>query len=242
MRPIPPFSYHRPMRLEEAVALLGELGDARVIAGGTDLIVEIRDGAPVPEAIVDISQIREMDYIREEAGMVKIGALTTHAEILRSSLVSARVPVLAEAVKAIGCAQIRNRGTIGGNLCNASPAADTAPPLLVLDAHLIVVNPGGIRTIPLTSFFKGPGETVLKGDELLCEVQAQVPEEDTGTSFRKLGRRRAHTLSLVSAAACLKLEGGRCEEARVALGAVAPTPLRAWGVEGRLRGKKLTEE
>lgn len=242
MRPIPPFTYHRPTTLEEAVALLGETRGVKVIAGGTDLIVKTRDGAPVPEALVDIGQIKELDYVCEGAGMLRIGALTTHSDVLRSSLVSEKVPVLAQAVGAIGCVQIRNRGTIGGNLCNASPAADTAPPLLVLDAHLKVVSSRGTRIIPLTGFFRGPGETALMEDELLCEVQIPIPGEDVGMGFHKLGRRRAHTLSLVSAAASLKVDDGMCGEARVALGAVAPTPLRVWGVENRLMGRRLTEE
>jgi carbon-monoxide dehydrogenase medium subunit len=169
-----------------------------------------------------------------------IGGLARLAEIEGSPLAQEKAPALVQAIRIMACPPIRNRGTITGNLCTASPAADTAPPLLVLNASVRMQSSGGERIVPLADFFLGPGETVKRLDEMLTEVI--LPIEEGHSAFLKLGRRKAFTLSIASAAAFAKIRGGKMEEVRVALGAVAPTPLRGRKVEEALKGKEANEE
>jgi len=240
MRPLPTFRLHRPETLGEALELLGSLEGARPIAGGTDLLVLLRDGAIQARHLVDLGRVEELRYIREEDGAIRIGAATTHAQLLGSELVAAKAPVLQEAAAFMGSVQTRNTGTLGGNLCNASPAADTAPPLLVLGAELTVTALEGPRSIPLGELFAGPKMNSLGPGELLTEIRFPAPPLGSGASFHKLGRRRGFTLSVVNAAAYLEVDGGICRGARVAIGAVAATPLRMTAVERMLEGEKLS--
>ncbi len=243
MKLIPPYRYLRPKNLQEAVEQLGRYGEeAKILAGGTDLIPMIRDCLITPKTMIDISFLDELRYIREEGDMIKIGALTTHSEILKSPLINGKTGVLAKAEKVLGATQIRNRGTIGGNLCNASPAADTAPPLMVLNAKLKAISVEGERIIPIEEFFTGPRKNALKPNEILVEVQVSPEPEKSGSSFIKLGRRRALTLSVVSTAALIVMDGVKCRDARIALGAVAPTPVRAKETEKLLINKELNGE
>ncbi len=242
MKPLPAFSLHRPRTLREALRLLKELEDVKPIAGGTDLIPTMREGALRVKNLVDLTMIEDLRGIWEKDGEVYIGAATTLSQLERSKVIAERAPALWAAATSIGSVQIRNLGTIGGNLCNASPAADTAPPLLTLNAVAEIASEDGSRTIPLHSLFAGPKLTNLKPWELLTHVRFPVPPEDAGMSFQKLGRRRGHTISLVNASAYLELEGLTCREVRIALGSVAPTPIRVWGVEELMRGERITEE
>jgi carbon-monoxide dehydrogenase medium subunit len=210
------------------------------MAGGTDLLVLLREGDVKAAHLIDLSSVEELRYIREDEGIIHIGAATTHDQLLNSEIIAAKVPILRKAVASIGSVQIRNRGTIGGNLCNASPAADTAPPLLVLDAEATVTSAGTQRTFPLIDLFTGPKMTSLTLGELLMEISFKVPPRGSGASFHKLGRRKGLTLSIVNAAAYLALDGDTCIDAGVALGAVASTPLRMHAIEAIMRGETLS--
>ena len=191
-----------------------------------------------PEVVISIGS-SGLDYIKTEGDNLVIGAATTHTEIVRSALVREKAPLLAEATKNIGSPAIRNMGTIGGNLVNASPAADTAAALLALGARLKLVSANGERDIDVEAFFTGPGETVLQSNELLQEVV--IPAQSAGSqwAWHKLGKRKADICSVISVAIALQMDSGTCSQARIALGAVAPTPLLAKRAGGLLEGKQL---
>lgn len=245
-RAIPQIEYHRATELEQALDLLKRFkGRCKVIAGGTDLIPAFRTGRiSLPEGfhIIDISSVKELDYIAKDDGMIRIGAITRVSAIGASPVVKEHVPILADAASQLGSLQIRNQATIGGNLCNASPAADTAPPLLVLDAKVNVRGIDGQRLVPLREFFTAPGKTILASSEILVEVQIPVPESTADSCFIKLGRRNAFTLSIVSVATLVKVKSGFFDDIRIALGAVAPTPIRALKAEEHLTRGKVTEQ
>jgi CO/xanthine dehydrogenase FAD-binding subunit len=241
MRPLPEFRLHRPEALSGALELLDALADCRPIAGGTDLLLFLRDGTIRARHLVDVTGIEEMRRISLEDGEICIGAATLLSEVASSELVAELAPALAEAVSQIGSVQTRNQGTIGGNICNASPAADSAPPLLVLDARIDVSSKAGGKTIPVGELFAGPKLNSLGRGELVTAIRIPEPPEGSGASFQKLGRRRGSTLSVVNAAAYVELDGGRCSAARLALGAIAATPIRVAPAEGLLVGRKPIE-
>lgn len=241
VRPLPKFEYFAPTSLSEVFKLLkAHQGKAKLLAGGTDLIIKMKKRAVVPEVIIDINNVSELSYIKTADGALHIGALTKLSEVRESSLVKEKAAALVEAIGVMASSQIRTVATIGGNLCNASPAADTAPPLLALGASLKLQGNGAERVVPLAEFFLGPEQTVKKPDEVLKEII--IPDEGGASAYIKLGRRKAFTLSVVSAAAYARVKKGKFEEVRVALGAVAPTPIRATRVEQALKGKAVSEE
>ena len=238
--------YFAPAGIKEALALLAEHGGkATVLAGGTDLVPKINYYELKPDILIYTGGIGS-DYIKEENGKLVIGAGTTWTELTTNSLVTKKAGVLAEAAKQGGCIATRNAGTIGGNLANASPAADLATPLLVLDAQILLKSAKRKRVVPIKEFFTGPGETVLKPDELVVEIH--IPPVRGKTSFLKLGRRKAMTLSVVNVAVRLEMARKRsgsfktCNEARIALGSMAPTPIRCEKAEEMLQGKDLNSE
>ena len=240
---LPKFKYLQPKSLEETLGLLDKYGEqAKLLAGGTDLIVKMKDGVVKPKYVIDLSRLEELKFISKENGVIKIGALTTLREIETSPIIRENVHVLSDAIEKMASWQIRNLGTIGGNLCNASPAADTAPPLLVLEAELKLTSSEGERTVPIDQFFTGPGETILKNNELLTEIQIPIMSNHAGTAFLKLGRRFAHTLSIVSVATLVVVEDDVFKDVRIALGSVAPTPVRAKKTEDRFRGLSATKD
>lgn len=230
-----------PDKVEDAIALLQKDG-AMPIAGGTDFVALLNENQLHPQAIIDISAIG-LNYIRQETELIRIGATTTFAEILESSIIWDQIPVLAEAARQIGSVQTRNVATIGGNLCSAVPSADSAPPLLVLDAILNILGETGLRSTPLSDFFVGPRKTVIKPGEILVDVLIPIPIRNYGAKFAKQGRRKALTLSVVNTASLLQINPNdqRIEKVRVALGAVAPTPIRAYTVEEKLEGERISE-
>ncbi len=241
LRPLPKFNYFSPSSLGETFKILRDYkGKSRLLAGGTDLLVKMKKGAVSPDVVVDLSKIPELSFIELAGGNLCIGGLTRLADIGESFLVREKAPALAEAIDVLASSQVRNRATIAGNLCNASPAADTAPPLLALDASVKLRSPDGERIVPLAEFFLGPEQTVAKPDEVLTEVI--IPLQEGSSAFIKLGRRKAFTLSVTSVAAFTRVKDGRFEEVRVALGAVSPTPMRARKVEEALKGKEVNEE
>ena len=233
------FEYFEPRTLEEALRLLDEWGeDARVLAGGTDLLVQMKLRRVEPRCLINVKRLG-LRYIREEGEEVRIGALTRLRDLERSELIEREFPALHEAVRAMASVQVRNMATIGGNLCNASPAADTAPPLMVYGARLRLKSLRGERAVPVEEFFRGPGETVLERGEILVEVEAPRPRG--GSAFIKLSR-TAMDLAKVNVAVLVSLEGGVISAARIALGAVAPTPVRAREAERFLEGRAPTRE
>jgi carbon-monoxide dehydrogenase medium subunit len=241
IRQLPKFNYFSPASLAEAFKLVKAYpGRARFLAGGTDLLVKMKKRAASPDIVLDLNNISELSFIEVTDGKLRIGGLTTLEVIGESTVVRERTPALAEAISVLAAPQIRNRATIAGNLCNASPAADTATPLLALDASVKLLSPDGERTVPVSQFFLGPEQTVIKADEILVEVI--IPEQGGASTFIKLGRRKAFTLSVASVAASARVKDGKFEEVRVALGAVAPTPMRVNQTEDALKGKEVDEE
>lgn len=227
--------------MQEALDLLDKYGyEAKLLAGGTDLIVKMRDGLIKPKHLIDISELKELKFIEEDKDTIRIGALTPLSEIEKSPLVRKWATVLCQAVEKMSCWHIKNSGTIGGNLCNASPAADTAPPLLVLGAELKIAGKDYERTVSVGEFFKGPGMTVMEPNELLTEIIVSKMEESAGASFQKLSQREG-ALAIVSSCALVLLSNEKVEDVRIALGAVAPTPVRAKHAEEMLRGKEPSE-
>jgi carbon-monoxide dehydrogenase small subunit/xanthine dehydrogenase small subunit len=217
----------RPRTLEEATVMLAQRPDeVRLLAGGTDILVQAQDGKVARGFLFDVSGVEELRGIEERGGDLWIGAATTHTEMMASPLVARFAPALPAACAVVGGPQIRNRGTLGGNLANASPAADTVPPLFAADAVVEVVSVSARRAVPITEFFTGPRKSVLARDEIIVGVR--VPRRDAVRgAFLRLGQRRAQAISKVSVAVAIVLDGGRPSWVRVALGAVAPTVVRA---------------
>jgi len=239
---IPPFDYKTPNTIEEAIELLWQAeGKAKIIAGGTDLVIGLRNGDQSPQVIIDITRIEELRKIEEKNGTVSIGAAVTHSEIASSTLVKKYGKVLFDAASEIGSPQIRNIGTIGGNIINASPAADTIPPLMVLNAMGRVVSKEGDRQAPLYQLFKDPYKTNLKPHELLVQVTFQKLPSDMRSSFVRLARRDAMAIARMSVAIVLQIEKNRIEDVRIAVGSVIPTPQRISEAETFLKGKSPDE-
>jgi carbon-monoxide dehydrogenase medium subunit len=239
-----PFEYVAPASLQEALEVLARHGEkARPLARGTDLFLRLARGGWAPEVVVDLKAVPGLDGIRDDpAHGLRLGALARHADVAAHPAVRARYPALAQGAGGVGGPQMRNRGTVGGNLCNASPAADTAAPLLALEARVRLVSPRGERTLPLAEFFTGPGQTVLTPGELLAEVLVPPPAPRSGGDYQRRTR-TAMDIALVGVAAAVTLDGGiACREVRIALAAVAPTPLRAPAAEAVLRGQEATPE
>jgi CO/xanthine dehydrogenase FAD-binding subunit len=242
---IPPFDYKKPRTLQEAYNLLWEYGGkVRVIAGGTDLVILLRSGKEHPHCLVDITEISELRRIEEKDGMIFIGAAVTHSEISSSPLVRRCGKVLSDAAGEIGSPQIRNIGTIGGNIVNASPAADTLPALMVLNAVGKVGSREGEREVALQQLIKGPYESGLRSHEILVGIAFQKLSSDTKTTFVRLARREAMAIARMSVALLLQMDKGknRIRDIRVSLGAVTPTPQRVSGVEALLKGKSRDED
>ena len=235
--------YFCPKTLEEAMSLLVNYGnEAKLMAGGTDLVNLMRTRALMPKYIIDITRIPELDYIRyDEKDGLRIGALTTLSAIQLSGVVRENSSLLYEAVCQMGSVQVRNKATIGGNICRASPSADTAPPLLALDAKVKIAGPAKGRIMPLEDFFTGPGKTAIRHNEILTEIQMPELPARTGTAFLKASR-IVVDLAKVNAAIVLTVKDRVCEDVRIALGAVAPTPIRAKKAEELLKGEKLEDK
>lgn len=235
--------YHRPRSIAEALEVYGSTEGARFIAGGTDLLVRIKDGRERPSALVSLRGIEELRAITVDGGETTIGAQATLTEIATHPAVRERYPVLCEAVSTIASVQIRNVATLGGNLCRASPCADGAPPLIVLGARVRVTGGAGSREIPVEELFTGPGQTRLEPGELLTSIVLAPVEQPLRGAYLKQGRVRID-LAFASIAAQLRLgaDGETCEKARIAAGAVAPTPVRLSKVEELLVGERITPE
>ncbi len=234
------FAYARPATLAEAVALLATHGtDARLLAGGTDLVIRLRDGTVRPTVVIDVKRIAELSpAIREERGRLVVGATTVMTDIAADERVHRSFPALAEAAAVVGSVQIRNRATLAGNICNASPAADTAPPLFVYGAEVVAVGPVGIRRIPVTDFFVRSGVTTLESDELVVAVELPLPIRRAGSVHTRRTRRRGHDLASVTLA-CSVDEAG---VTRLAYGSVGPRPVLVVDQSGMLADPTSPDE
>ncbi len=231
----------RPVSLVEALGVLAERGSAaRVVAGGTDVLVELQRGVKPTAALIDVSALSELKYVRREGGTVALGGLATHNDVLAAPFARGAMLPLAQACLEVGAPQIRSRGTIAGNLVTASPANDTIAPLIALDAELVLASASGERRMPLAAFYTGFRSTALRPDELVREVRFRALDAARRGIFLKLGLRRAQAISVIDLALLLELEDdGTVREARVALGCLAPTVVRAPGAEAFLRGARL---
>ena len=240
---IPEFEYVSPQSVQEACALLVQYGDsARVLAGGSDLLVKMKDGLMKPAYLVSLKNLDSLKAIRYETGTgVIIGARATHNEVMNNRLLQEKYRSVCEAAHSMAADQIRNIGTVGGNLVNAVPSADLPPILIALDARARIVGTSRERTISLEDFFLGPGKTVLEKGEILAEII--IPDQPTtGSNYIKFGLRRAGALAVAGVASSVTVSDGTCRDVRVVLGAVAPTPMRARQAENVLRGKKISRE
>lgn len=237
------FEYHEPTSIAAAVALGARFGEAgRFLAGGTDLMIQMRRGRVAPRHVLSLHRVAGLDRI-EVDGVVRLGALVTHRSIERCPHFQGGLRALIEGAEVVGGHQIRNVATVGGNIVNASPAADVVPVLLALDATVTCLGPDGERTLPLAGFLTGPGQTARRPGELLTSIRFDRLPPRSATAFLKAGRRKAMEISVVCVAVRLMLDAAhaRCREARIALGAVAPTTMRARTAERALEGQPLTE-
>jgi carbon-monoxide dehydrogenase medium subunit len=236
----PSFEYFEPNTPEETVALLAKYReDAALLAGGTDLFIKMKQGLITPKVVI---RVKQPSFIEEKPDGFHIGSATKLRTIEKSEVITRKFPALYEAIRLIGSVQIRYMATLGGNLCNASPAADTAPPLLVMGAGVKILGADGVRTVPLKDFFLGPGKTVLSKSEMLTEVHIPTPRAHTGTSFVRLSR-ASMDIAKISIAVLLQLDSSkRISAARIALGSVAPTPIMANKSADLLMGNLLTRE
>jgi CO/xanthine dehydrogenase FAD-binding subunit len=240
---LPKFEYHEPLTVDEACRIMGELGQsAKPLAGGTDLIVNMKKKVLSPSHVVSLSGIADLKELDSANGTVKIGACITASEIAQSETILKSFSALSKGAGSLGSPLIRNLATIAGNLVSARPAADFPPALLAYDGQVVLMKSTGERIVPLADFFKGPGQTVMEPDELLTQIILQKPPAGSGAGFIKLGVRKTLEISLTNAAAYLALDqDGSIKTARVFLGSVAPTPLRSPSAEKVLTGEKPDE-
>lgn len=240
------FDYHVPATLDEACALKKEFKKGGiVVAGGSDVYAKMHSGDHLYDHVIDIKQIPEMHGISwSEREGLSLGAAVTHHEIERHPLICERYDVLVQGVRTIGSLQVRNRGTIGGNICTAAPSADGVGPLLVLDASCVIHGLAGERTVALKDFFTGPKTTVLGEDEVLVRVTVPTPPQNYGGAYFKYGRRNAMEIALLGVSVYLEVaeDGKTCSAMRIALGTSAPTPIRAPKTEAYYIGKDLGDK
>jgi len=234
------FKYYKPRSLDEVWELKEKIPGSLFIAGGTDVIVGIKNNELRPQALISLRSIPELDDIEVDGG-ARIGALATISDIIQNPELRKDYPVLVEAAKSFGSVQIRNVATIGGNLCNCSPCADMALPLLVMEAKVRLQTTKKSREIPLNEFFKGPGESCLSPHEILTDILLDPLHKNAKTSFMKKGRVKMD-LAVASVAVLLEMESKTCHKARIAAGSVAPVPLRLSKIETMFEGATLTKK
>ena len=233
-----------PGSVDECLQILAKRGpDTKVVAGGTDLLPQLKNGALKPGWVVDLSAVAELRTISDAPdGGLRIGASVTARELELDARVRLRYPALAESAAMVGSVQVRNLATLGGNLCNAAPSADMAPPLLALDAEAVIAGPSGQRRVSMASFFLGVRRTVLAPGELLLEIVVPAQGAHSSGNYLRHTPRRELDIAVVGVASQVTLTGGKCTTARIALAAVAPVPLRATDAEQALVGQPLTPQ
>ncbi|MEE9198821.1 MAG: xanthine dehydrogenase family protein subunit M [Dehalococcoidia bacterium] len=239
------FEYYAPTSLREALDIMAQAGgNARALAGGTDLIDQMKQRRRTPSMVMDVKRVPELMVLeyREGEGL-SIGAGTACADIQRMPVVRDLYPAIAQSCALIGSVQIQSRASVGGNVCNAAPSADTVPPLIVLGARAVIAGPGGEREVPVEEFFLGPGQTVLAGDELLMKIVVPPPQKRSTSYYLRFIPREEMDIAVAGVASHIALgsANGVCAEARIALAAVAPTPLRVREAESVLVGRDLDQ-
>lgn len=241
---LPKFEYLVPQTLEEATNLLNELGTgARIMAGGTDTLPPMRDKVLKADYLIDIKHIPGLEYIEyDESEGLKIGCLTKLYDIQTSKLVREKNPSVAQAAKYVASTQVRNKGTMAGNICNASPSCDTGPILIAQNAYVTVHNSEHGRRIPVQELFKGVKQTTLEHGEIVTGIVIPPLKEGECAAYIKHAVRKAMDLAIVGVAAWLKMDGNKCVDARIVLGAVATTPVRSPSAEAVIIGRELTDE
>jgi carbon-monoxide dehydrogenase medium subunit len=237
-----PFDFFKPESADAAVeALAAHSPNVRILAGGTDAVVDLKHVPDSPGLVVDVSQLKELKGIEVTDAGLRIGAGVTHTEIMKHPLIEEHAPALIDAAHTIGAVQTRNLGTLGGNLVTCVPSMDSGPTLMALEAEVTVTGPTGKRTIPLGDFFVGPRKTILEKDALLLEIIVPAANLGKPASFIKFGLRKGQALALVNAASALWIEDGKFKDVRISLGAVAPVVIRAPKAEAILEGQSVTE-
>ena len=241
--PAAQFDYIAPTTVDEAVAALVKGGrDTRVMAGGTDLIVKIRHRMLFPKCIINLKRIAGLDAITvDKTNGLTIGATALLADVAAHKGIRRHYPTVAEAAGATANVQVRNMGTVVGNLCNASPSADNAPTLMAMAATVDIAGPTGSRSVPLDQFFQGPGITALETGEIVTAVRVPAPPAGSGTAYHSLSQRGKLDCSAVGVGTMIVLNGERCTDARIIVGACAPVPMRTRAAERMLIGKKTTD-
>lgn len=235
--------FYQPLTLDEALGLLANHGAAaRIVAGGTDVLVELQRGVKPAHTLIDVSALRDLRYVRRENGRIAIGGLATHNDVLASPLCWTAAPALVQACAEVGAPQIRTRATIAGNVVTASPANDTIVALIAQGAQLVMSSARGERRVDIEDFFTGFRATVLAPDELIREIRVRPLAQGEHSIFLKLGLRRAQAISVISVAVFVQIENGVVRNARIALGCVAPTVVRARNAEKALTGGALDED
>jgi len=235
--------YSEPSTLQQAFSILTKDKGAKILAGGTDVIVSMREGKIAPSHLVNIKRISGLEGIDpRRGGGLSIGALATIGSVETSAIVRKAFPMVSEAAHQLGSLPVRNRATVGGNLCNSSPSADMAPPLIALRAIAKVYGPKAKRSVNLEDFFTAPGKTVLSKSEVLTHILIPPPPKDSLSAFLKHGPRQCMDIATVNAAVMVVMKGKLCVDARIVLGAVAPIPMRAKRAESEIRGKPVEDE
>jgi len=237
------YDYKKPQNLKEVFSLLKKYGPkATLIAGGTDVMVKIRKTKKAPEVLISLRGLNDLRYIRKNDGY-HIGALTTHRMLEQSDLVKNELSALHDGASEVGSVQIRNVATVGGNVCNAAPSADTSGPLLAFDATVILEGPEGRRSVPIADFFTGTYRTARNPEEVLVEFQIPAETKGFGSAYWKHSRRKAMELPLLGISVALRLSDNKeISDARISLTVAAPTPIRAYKAEDFLAGKPLTDD
>lgn len=239
-----PFEYAAPQSLQEAVTLLSDAnGEARPLAGGTDLITQMKENRRSLSLVVDVKKIPELNVLSYNGSGLHIGAAVSCTKITSFEPVSVHYPALAEACALVGSYQIQNRAALGGNFCNAAPSADAIPAALSYGARLLLEGPNGRRELPAEDFFVGPGQTVLEKGEILVEIILPIPASNSGAAYLRFIPREEMDIAVAGVGSFIQLSPGNqtCEQARITLAAVAPTPVRAKEAEAFLAGKALEE-
>jgi aerobic carbon-monoxide dehydrogenase medium subunit len=245
MKRTEPFDFYQPTTLAEASRLLRDNGPGgRCLAGGTDLVIAMKEKGLLPKYIVDLKRVPGLAGIRENGdGSLSIGALTTMYAIETSPVIKQRYPFLAQSAAEVGSIQIRNRATVGGNMTNATPSADVAPSMIALNAMAKIAGAAGERTLPMEDFFRGPGQNAMSADEILTEIKIPKTGPQLVGEYIKFSPRDMMDLAYIGVAVAYNLGNDKkCSGVRIVLGAVAPTPIRAKNSEALLEGQVLTEE
>lgn len=240
---LPNFDFFAPQSLKEAVDILSQLGNgAHIFAGGTDLLVKMSHGRLNPKALITLEAIEGLRDIHfDQAKGLRIGSNTKLVDILNNAKIQDHYPSLIDAVKVMANVEIRNMGTVVGNICNAAPSAETGPPLLAMEAVATVLGLNGEREIPLDDFFRGPGLTAMEPSEIMTSIFVPLPRRHSGTSYKRISARCGVDIAPASAGAMIVFDGSKCEDVRLVLGSVAPIPLRAKQTEDFMRGQEWTD-